>query len=74
MSERARVTPRGLRRIEAASYVGVSPTKFDELVKRGDMPEGFRVDSIRLWDRHDLDVCFGLLKQDSEREMEDIRL
>ncbi len=74
MSERARVQPRGLRRIEAASYVGVSPTKFDEMVRRGDMPEGFRVDSIRLWDRQDLDVCFGLLKDGAERELEDIRL
>ena len=73
MNER-RITPRGLRRIEAASYVGVSPTKFDEMVRRGDMPEGFRVDSIRLWDVRDLDVCFGLLKDNATREMEDIRL
>jgi hypothetical protein len=74
VSERRAIQPRGLRRIEAASYVGVSPTKFDEMVRRGDMPAGFHVDSIRLWDRQDLDVCFGLLKDGAEREMEDIRL
>jgi len=74
LNERKAIQPRGLRRIEAASYVGVSPTKFDEMVRRGDMPVGFRVDSIRLWDVRDLDVCFGLLKDGAEREMEDIRL
>lgn len=30
---------RGLRREEAARYVGISPTKFDELVTDGRMPE-----------------------------------
>ena len=74
MSERRAIQPRGLRRIEAAGYVGVSPTKFDEMVRRGDMPSGFLVDSIRLWDRQDLDVCFGLLKDEAEQEVEDIRL
>jgi len=33
---------RGLRRPEAASYVGVSSTKFDELVEDGRMPAPFR--------------------------------
>ncbi len=35
MSDRRAIQPRGLRRIEAASYIGVSPTKFDEMVRRG---------------------------------------
>ena len=74
MSERRAIQPRGLRRIEAASYVGISPTKFDELVRRGDMPAGFRVDSIRIWDIRDLDHCFAMLKDATERELEDIRL
>jgi predicted DNA-binding transcriptional regulator AlpA len=56
------IRPRGLRREEAASYVGLSPTKFDQLVKRGDMPAGFTVDGCRIWDVQDLDVYFTLLK------------
>lgn len=62
MSARREITPRGLRRVEAASYVGVSPSTFDEMVRVGDMPEGFLWRSIRLWDVQDLDVYFTLLK------------
>jgi hypothetical protein len=30
--------PRGLSRVEAARYIGVSPSLFDEMVKDGRMP------------------------------------
>lgn len=32
------VMPRGLSRVQAAEYIGVSRTKFDELVGDGHMP------------------------------------
>jgi predicted DNA-binding transcriptional regulator AlpA len=47
--------PRGLRRDAAAGYVGISPTKFDELVADGRMPKPFTVDSCVIWDRWALD-------------------
>src|SRR5215468_8792122 len=41
---------RGLNREQAAFYVGISPTKFDELVKDGRMPKPKRIDNRRIWD------------------------
>jgi hypothetical protein len=50
--------PRGLRREDAARYVGVGVTKFDEWIREGLMPKGKLVDGCRLWDRHQLDSAF----------------
>lgn len=50
--------PRGMGREEAARYVGVSPTKFDEMVKDRRMPAGKRVDGRVLWDRVAVDRAF----------------
>jgi hypothetical protein len=57
----ASLPPRGLNRIEAARFVGLSPTKFDELVKDGRMPKPKRIDGRRVWDRLRLDSCFAAL-------------
>lgn len=51
-------TPRGMNRDEAAYYVGVGTTKFDELVEDGRMPAGKRVDGRVIWDRVQLDMAF----------------
>lgn len=56
--------PRGLRRAAAADWVGMSPTKFDELVKDGLMPRGKLVRGCRVWDRYELDVAFENLPDD----------
>jgi hypothetical protein len=61
--------PRGLSRVQAAEYVGVSPTKFDELVVDGRMPKPKRVDARRLWDTRALDRAFDRL--DGEADAED---
>jgi hypothetical protein len=53
---------RGLKKDEAAAYIGVGTTKFDELVARGDMPKGFLIDSARVWDVLELDKAFEALK------------
>lgn len=50
--------PRGMRREEAARYVGVSPSKFLELVADGRMPTPKEVDGCRVWDRMALDAAF----------------
>lgn len=56
--------PRGLNREEAAWYIGVGTTKFDEMVADGRMPRPKRVDSRVIWDRMRIDVAFGDLDED----------
>ena len=58
---------RGLRRVEAAIHVGVSPTKFDEMVKDGRIPRPKRIDAIALWDQRQLDLAFEALPDDDSR-------
>ncbi|MDE2385765.1 MAG: hypothetical protein KGO53_14205 [Alphaproteobacteria bacterium] len=53
--------PRGFSREKAAEYVGVSASKFDEMVKEGIMPGSKRVGSRRIWDRLALDSHFDEL-------------
>jgi hypothetical protein len=52
---------RGLSRVEAAMYIGVSPNKFDQLVHDGRMPGPKRIDGRKIWDVRDLDVAFDAL-------------
>lgn len=56
--------PRGLNRSEAARWIGVSPTKFDDLVTRGAMPRPKRVDGRTVWDRYALDAAFSDLPEE----------
>ena len=56
-----KVEPRGLRRPDAAHYVGVSPSKFDEWVAKGRMPRPKRQDGCVVWDRYALDTAFEQL-------------
>lgn len=60
--------PRGLSRILAAAYIGVSPTKFDELVEDKRMPRPKRIDGRRVWDRLKLDEAFAALDEEGERK------
>ncbi len=55
------VAPRGLSRVEAARYVGVSPSTFDKLVESGAMPRPKRVGARRIFDRTALDSAFDIL-------------
>jgi predicted DNA-binding transcriptional regulator AlpA len=57
---------RGLRRVEAAIYVGVSATKFDEMVKDGRMPRPKRIDGVVVWDQRRLDLAFEALPEEGE--------
>ena len=50
--------PRGLSREEAARYIGVGTSKFDQLVHDGRMPRGKRIDGRIVWDRIQLDIAF----------------
>ncbi|MFK4047937.1 hypothetical protein [Roseomonas mucosa] len=57
----ASLPPRGLCRIMAAQYVGVSPVTFDKMVADGRMPQPKRVDGRKLWDLRKLDLAFEAL-------------
>ena len=58
--------PRGLRRPDAAAYVGISVTKFDDWVQRGIMPAPKRIDAVVLWDRLDIDRSFDALSDTTD--------
>jgi predicted DNA-binding transcriptional regulator AlpA len=58
--------PRGLSRDEAARYVGVGPTLFDELVADRRMPKPKRINSRMIWDRIELDIAFSELPNNND--------
>ena len=67
MSERGLpYPPRGLCREDAALYVGVGTTTFDNLVEAGRMPKPIRVGKRVLWDRIKIDAAFADLSEDRE--------
>lgn len=57
--------PRGLSRVQAAIYIGVSPTLFDVMVGDGRMPKATRINTRLVWDRWRLDEAFAALPDDS---------
>jgi predicted DNA-binding transcriptional regulator AlpA len=58
------LAPRGLSRVQAAAYIGVSPTLFDAMVADGRMPKPTRINSRVVWDRVKLDEAFAALSDD----------
>ena len=58
--------PRGLCRVTAAEYIGVSASKFDQLVRDRRMPGPKRIDGCRVWDRLSLDRYFAALSEEGE--------
>jgi predicted DNA-binding transcriptional regulator AlpA len=58
------VPRRGLSRLEAAMYFGISPSKFDELVTDGRMPRPRVIDSRKVWDVYELDMAFDELPRE----------
>jgi len=59
--------PRGLSREEAARYIGVGVTKFDEMVKDGRMPKPKRLDGRTVWDRLAVDLAFTDIPEDGHK-------
>lgn len=53
--------PRGLNRVLSSAYIGVSASKFDEMVEDGRMPQPRQIDTRKVWDRHQLDEAFSAL-------------
>ena len=50
--------PVGIGRHTAAAYIGISETKFDELVKDGRMPLPRVIDGRRVWVRNEVEQSF----------------
>jgi len=53
--------PRGLSRVQAAFYFGISASLFDELVRDGRAPSPRVINSRTIWDARDLDASFDCL-------------
>lgn len=60
--------PRGLSRIQAAAYIGISAALFDQLVIDGRMPKPKLVNSRSVWDRTRLDEAFEELPDKDGRD------
>lgn len=56
--------PRGLNRLQAAAYVGVSPSLFDKMVDDGRMPMPKRINARTVWDVRRLDLAFEAIEGD----------
>jgi len=62
---------RGLSRVEAAMYIGISPSKFDELRKDGRIGPAKLIDGRKVWDVHALDEAFDALPDEVNQSAED---
>ena len=51
--------PRGMRKPEAARYMGISMTKFNQMVNDGRAPKPRKIDGAIIWDRVELDIAFS---------------
>ncbi|HRJ59999.1 MAG TPA: hypothetical protein PKZ99_02345, partial [Azospirillaceae bacterium] len=56
--------PLGVARDEAAAFVGVSVSKFDQMVNDGRMPPPKRIDGRKVWDVRRLTAAFDDLPDD----------
>ena len=53
----------GLARVEAAEYIGVSPSLFDQMVEDGRMPQPKPINSRRVWSRTQIEKAFANLPE-----------
>ncbi len=60
--------PIGLSRVEAAAYIGVSPSMFDLLVKDGRMPSPKRINGRVVWDRKKVEAYWAALPDEDSNE------
>jgi hypothetical protein len=51
-------------------YIGISASKFDELVANGTMPRPVRIGGRKVWDIRDLDLAFDALPREDDRDAE----
>lgn len=63
----AGLTPIGINRAQAAEFIGISPSYFDQLVASGAMPQPRRAGSRTIWDVSELAQAFRALPQPGTR-------
>ena len=68
----ASLPPRGLSRVQAAEYVGVSPSTFDKMVAEGEMPSPKRIGARTVWDRKALDCAFDAFDDGGDNEWDSV--
>jgi excisionase family DNA binding protein len=64
--------PRGLSADEAARYIGVGRTMFEELVARRKMPRPKRVGARVIYDRFEVDACFSELDSAPQNRLDEL--
>lgn len=64
--------PRGLSREDAARYIGVGASKFDQMVADRRMPKPKRIDGRVVWDRVQLDVYFSDLPSEVMNRVDEL--
>jgi hypothetical protein len=52
-------------------YIGISPSKFDELRKAGRVGPARLIDGRKVWDVRDLDLAFEALPMETNETSED---
>jgi hypothetical protein len=62
---------RGLSRVEAAMYLGISPSKFDEMRKDGQIGPAKIIGTRKLFDVEMLDEFFDALPDENHDSAED---
>jgi hypothetical protein len=65
------ISRRGLSRVEAAMYLGVSPSKFDAMRKDGRIGPAKLIDGRKVFDVRMLDEIFDGLPEENHEEAED---
>jgi excisionase family DNA binding protein len=64
--------PRGLSADEAARYIGVGRTMFEELVARRKMPRPKRIGARVIYDRFEVDAYFADLDTASTNRLDEL--
>ena len=70
LSKSRPVPRRGLSREESATYLGVSPSKFDEMRTAGQIEPPRLIGARKLWDIRDLDLAFDALPREDSPSLE----
>jgi len=65
------IARRGLSRVEAAMYLGISPSKFDGMRKDGRIGPAKVIDGRKVFDVRMLDEIFDALPDENHDEAED---
>lgn len=60
--------PIGMSREVAAAFIDVSPSKFDEMVKDGQMPKPKHIGARQVWERPKVERAFAALPSDGDED------